>query len=465
MSGPQAAALERERVLAVLFDLFPWARAYRSGPVRAYAAALYEVKTDVSCPVRAHARRAVCKWVSRTARAQGLSRTNAARLAAEIEAFPVLQTGPHLHLLIEPDAFFTHLFSMMGLRSRDAGGYLSYACSTVKFTERSRKGPGWLMLDGQPVNVFGLSRREMIPYSILAERGPCQFRLRPAEGTWQSADAIDELWQVLPRIEFSSAATAIKSANQNLWQRYFDRRLPFLQLDDCDVAGLVIAHLEDPGSWLTSTFLADPKLPVIMLRAIDRLASTPWRGWLRNATHFFWGNDDGGLYPLLLDDGILRPADDQGEGIAFTAEALTKALAAKRIIPNLFLVFMVIAILPGIRVLGGSRHAVYYPLMRYAFCAALVDTGADDELLRSLLHDKRPGAWGHRVIDGAAEPFALVRGKTSNLELLLSRYGSTPLERACGSLDSFTQDALWTELALALASGTASTMRGAWAFA
>ncbi|MGV2102886.1 hypothetical protein [Rhizobium sp. 21-4511-3d] len=455
---------DREQLLGTIFDLFPWTRQYRDEPIRHYAAALYDYRPAVADSTRREARNTLRRWVTKKALERGFGQAQAERLADDIDQYPVLQTGPHLHLLIEPDAFFTHLFSLMGLAALGSRSYISYACSTVKFAEKSRKGPGWLRLDGQAINVFGLSRREMIPYSILAKNQKYEFALKPAEGFSHPHDAIAALEPLLPAGPFPSAAAAIKAANLHLWNAHFDQHVDFLQLDDEDVSDLVLMHLDDPNSWLCRKFLIDPVLPVKILRTIDRLASTPWRDWLKNSTHFFWGCDHGRIFPMELGDGFLSPSNGEGDTIALTREGLMEALAAGRIIPNLLLVFIVIAILPGIRVLGGSRHTVYYPLMRYAFCAGLVDSGCDDNLLRSLVHERRASAWGHRVILETAEPFALLRSKSGAVPSLMSRYGAVSLDQACGSLDGFLEDPLWQDLSSSLKNGGVSTTGGPWAF-
>jgi hypothetical protein len=69
------------------------------------------------------------------------------------------------------------------------------------------------------------------------------------------------------------------------------------------------------------------------------------------------------------------------------------------------------------------------------------------------------------VISDEVEPFALLNSRSGEVASLLSRYGARTFDRSCGSLESFIDDPLWVELAAALANGTASTMRGPWAFA
>jgi hypothetical protein len=119
--------------------------------------------------------------------------------------------------------------------------------------------------------------------------------------------------------------------------------------------------------------------------------------------------------------------------------------------------FIMTSILLGVRVLGGSRHTIYYPLMRYSICEALRKDGLDKALLTDLSGDVRPGAWGHRVISSTCEPFSLLDASDSgNVATLLERFGHMTIETASGSLSSFTPDPLWVGLAAAFASGEAN---------
>ncbi|WP_341487105.1 hypothetical protein [Pararhizobium sp. A13] len=455
-------AVSKGDILALMFELFPWARSYQQTPVRDYAKAAFDVAPlSPDCTIRHHAMSLLRSWIGRAARLRGFAEPQVSRFETEIMAFPVMQTGPHLHLLIEPDAFYTHLFSLMGLNAHRRQSYISYACSTVKFVERGRKGPAWLNLDGQAINVFGLSRRKMIPYSILAKNDRYGFRLQNADLPGHAPEAIVRLMRILPSSDFPSAAEAIKNANRCLWDHYFKGCADFLQLDDDDVADLVIAHLCDEQSWLRLRLIEDRTLASEVLASIDQLAGTAWRGWLKNSTHFFWGCDDGKLFPLWLDGAFLRASTQAKLVIPFSATSLVDALRSRTIVPNLLLMFIVTSMLPGVRVLGGSRHVVYYPLMRYAVCNALRKNGADRSLLVTLSRDVRPGAWGHRVISAAAEPFSLI--EEAGISALLDDYGGLNLEEACGPLSGFTQDPLWAGLAEAFASGKASPASAYWA--
>lgn len=458
--------ISKAEVLNLLFDLFPWARKFEKAPVRDYAAAVFDALPQIqSCDTRIHAMSLVKAWVGETARRRGFDAALAARFENDIASVPVIQTGPHLHLLIEPDAFYTHLFSLMGLGAQQRQTYLCYACSTVKFVERGRKGPGWLELQGQSINVFGLSRSKMIPYSVLAKNGPYQFRLQSADCPGDEPETVARLKQILPLRDFPSAAEAIKSANRCLWRRYFHECISLLQLDDDDVSDLVAKHLSDGKSWLCRRLIGDAQFATEILACVDQLAQSPWQGWLKNSTHYFWGRENGRLFPLRLHGRTLCGKGKEDVQIPFSADCLVNALREGRVVPNLLLMFIVTSILPGVRVLGGSRHTIYYPLMRYAFCTALEKSGRDMVLLATLAQDAMPGAWGHRVISSAAEPFALLEGAgEENIAALIDRFGSMPLDQACGTLSGFTTDGLWADLARAVASGDVAITDSEWAY-
>ncbi len=455
----------KDAVLELIGALFPWIAEFRQRSLADYARATFDVEPHASsCEVRRHAMFLFQRCILRAARNAGLTDDRASLIAAEIINAPVMQAGPHLHLLIEPDAYYTHLFSLMGLTAHRRSAYVSYAVSTVKFVERGRKGPGWLTLGGEAINVFGLSRSQMIPYSILARNGPYRFVLKNVDGADGDGDLVARLRSILPQEEFSSAALAIKRANASLWNRYFDPDIDFLQIDDEDVADLVIEHLQDKSSWLARNLFREGGLVQCLLSCTEALANGPWLGWLKNTTDLFWGNDRGRLFPLRIAGSRLEARGAENFRLEFAAEAVIEALQARKIIPNLFLMFIVTAILPGVRVLGGSRHIVYYPLMRNVFWRALAING-HRELWATMAADRKPGIWGHRVLLKNAEPFSeLDMLGSGNIQAALSKYGSLSLEEACGTLESFVGDPLWAHLKARHDEGSVGANDPEWAF-
>ncbi|EJZ17179.1 hypothetical protein NE852_01100 (plasmid) [Rhizobium sp. Pop5] len=465
-TSPNTELVSKSEVLALIFELFPWLRQFQQASLNDYAKAAFTVGSEPSgCVARSQAMSLLRSHVGAVAQRHGYSAEAVSSFQTEIEVAPVLQCGPHLHLLIEPDAFYTHLFSLMGLRAHGRTSYISYACSTVKFVERGRKGPAWLHVDGDAVNVFGLSRSKMIPYSILGRNGCYRFHLQNVDRPGDDSEAISSLRDLLPRGEFQSAAEAIKAANLCLWERYFGSQVDFLQLDDSDVADLVADHLSDGRSWLRGSLIEDRAFAMRLIHCIDQLADTVWRGWLKNSTHFFWGCTEGRLFPLWLDGRFLRSKAPEDVRVEFSPASLVEALRTGRIVPNLLLMFIVTSILPGVRVLGGSRHTIYYPLMRWAFCEALRSSHRDAQLLNALSNDERPGVWGHRIISWPCEPLLLLNAVgRGSIATLLEQFGKMSIIDACGSFSSFTQDPLWAELNAAYSSGRVDRHSSQWAF-
>jgi hypothetical protein len=432
----ERAAISKSDALGLICHLFPWISRFRNGTLQDYARSVFDIEPHrCGCDVREHAMVLLQACVRRAARKAGFAEDRIHRIGEEIFKAPVMQTGPHLHLLIEPDAYYTHLFSLMGLRAHSRPVYISYAVSTVKFVERGRKGPGWLRLEGNSINVFGLTRSQMVPFSILARNGLYCFRLKNVDLPEFDGDASSRLRSLMPPEEFPSAAEAIRRANAVLWDRFFDPEIDFLQLDDEDIADLVVEHLQDSSSWLARRLIGDANFVHALLQYTEALCEGPWRGWLKNSTDLFWGCENGRLFPLRLAGSQLEARGREDFTLTFSAAHLIHALQARKVIPNLFLMFIVTAMLPGVRVLGGSRHTIYYPLMRYVLGSALRASGADPTLLATIAADVKPGVWGHRVLLANPEPFSeleSLRGR--GISVALEKYRNRSLEDSCGTL-------------------------------
>ncbi|WP_292167092.1 hypothetical protein [Mesorhizobium sp.] len=388
------------------------------------------------------------------------------KLSKQLHSRPVIQTGPHCHLIIEPDAFYTHIFSAIGLRCHKESWYLSYSPSTVKFTESAKKGPGWLRLGDHTLNVFGLSRSKMVPFSVCGRHASQRFALTSSEETTDANQLVEELQTILPHDEFPSAADAIKTANQSLWRRFFaSSNLHLLQIDDLDVGDLVAQHLRDPTSWLSSTLFGAGGFAKSLLTHLRSFDSGPWGGWATTTTDFFWHLSGGRIFPVRLDNRLFLTADEKFS-LRCIPDALVRSLEKGEIIPSLLLSFLVTSVLPGLRALGGSRQVVYYPIMRHALLSALADfpSAANRSVAVSLASDEAAGMWGHRTISpGPTDPFTLIaQSGPSRIGQLIQDYGEMPLKKAWGSLPAFASDPLWQTLCERLALDTAFKDRPIW---
>ncbi|WP_429819948.1 hypothetical protein [Ensifer sp. B1-9] len=403
----------------------------------------------------------LCRCVERACWRSGYSVEEGRSASHYLLASPVLQTGPHCLLLLEPDAFYTHLFSLLGLNAHGCRWHITYHASTVSFTEKAKKGPGWFTLENEALNVFGLPRSRLDSFSVCGLNGPFRFALSNGKGDLAPNDAAAALLAQLPSGEFASAADAIRAANQTLWRAKLPFPIKLLQLDDFDIADLVADHLDDAGSWMSARFIGNGKVAENILDAMDRLNIGPWQGWIRRTTDFFWRMEKGRIIPLRLEDSTLRASGPSNFEMQFLPDSIAAALRQRAIVPSLFTVFLVLSMLPGVRALGGCRQTIYYPLMRYLTAIGLERSGNLD-LLTELRGDDRPGLWGHRILKPAGGyPFREIE-LFGGVAAPLSKYAEMPLVQSCGDLASFTRDQIWAELSKRIASGVITPGAAEW---
>lgn len=455
----------KQAILGSLEALYPWMRSYHHRPLREYASRLFEAPASRPvADIRHRAFKKLLEIIRRAASRSGLSTDTTSKICSDFEQRRVLQTGPHLLLLTEPEAYYSHVFSLLGLSAHGCSTYVSYASSTVSLAEKRRKGPGWLTADGKLINVFGLSRSRMAGSSLLAGPGSYRLELVPAEPNAEGK-SLALLRHLLPKDQFERPAHAIKAANLKLWPKMFEGGFAFLQLDDEDGADLVADHLSDVDSRLRAWLFDDPELVSNIVAGLDRLMAGPWSGWLTRGTDFFWLYENGKRVQLRLMAGALVNPTTGMRIAHFTAPDILERLANRSLIPNLLLVLLVLSILPGVRVLGGSHQPIYYPLMRYIVFRALEDAGVDADLRLALATDDMSGAWGHRVIGCHDDPLNLfANGGTSGMSDLIDRLGDIPLAEACGSMSGFVTDPSWHELHSRLRMGLIAPNDEEWAF-
>ncbi|MGX8009037.1 hypothetical protein ACVDG8_008490 [Mesorhizobium sp. ORM8.1] len=461
-----ADADAKQIILGSLATLYPWMRPCYARPVRDYASRLFEAPRQTAEPaIRRRAFSKLLDTISNAGKRSGLPASAVSRICSEFAERRVLQTGPHLFLLLEPEAYYTHILSLLGLSAHGCSSYVSYAVSTVSLVEKPRKGPGWFAVDGKPINVFGLSRSRMIGYNLLTGPASYRFELVPTEPN-KEGGALAQLRSLLPQTPFDRPSHAIKAANLMLWPKLFGDTFAFLQIDDEDIADLVADHLSDDDSWLRTRLLEHPTVASNIVAGLDRLGAGPWSGWLARGTDFFWFYENGKRLPLRLTAGdLIHPAT--GTKVArFTASDIIERLANRSLIPNLLLMFLVLSILPRVRALGGSYQPLYYPLMRYVVCQALEIAGIDGDLRRALATDDMPGAWGHRVIECDDDPFEqFLECRTGAVSGLVNRVGDIPFAKACGSMSSFVTDPSWQQLHNRLRQRMIAPTDAEWAYA
>lgn len=87
-----------------------------------------------------------------------------------------------------------------------------------------------------------------------------------------------------------------KTRERSALGSFFDSDVDFLQLDDEDIADLVVDHLQDSSSWLTRRLIGDANFAHDLLRYTEALCE----GRSKNSTDLSWGCEHGRLFPLRL---------------------------------------------------------------------------------------------------------------------------------------------------------------------
>lgn len=263
-----------------------------------------------------------------------------------------------------------------------------------------REGPGWLDVGDDKVNLFGLGRHKLCRKSVCVA-GPVSLNKRAIEAVGDETDASRWRGTLLASRDkvFGTAADALTALNEDLvanWDRSCMAAPVFI--DDRLAASAMVRHLEHDDS-LLSRLLTQPARRLRLDRALQEAVSSPFGRFLPNATDYFWGIREERVRRLVLDNGhLIEPDRPHGLSVPFERPHLRQALLDGVLLPNLFLMFLVLAILPRVRVVGGLRQIGYVALFHSILLAALDEDAPEERDLAAELQI-RENAWGTRVID------------------------------------------------------------------
>jgi len=202
--------------------------------------------------------------------------------------------------------------------------------------------------------------------------------------------------------------------NSRLWKRLFPQLDPipemvYLELEKVS-SMLLERDLTAPTS-LASLILFDPVLRDHILTELDGITGC-WKRSLRErqfpstsvpvrertrpleswGTLFFWGLDDAGRkFSLNLNsnksgDLILTGIDDSGAVmmLPYTPGTLIKAIQEKKLLPSVFLCFIILLFARGLACVGGYFQGEYLPKMKQGISRALQKTQHYPELIQHI---------------------------------------------------------------------------------
>jgi hypothetical protein len=365
----------------------------------------------------------------------------------QFESAPVIQSGAHCQLLLDRYSFFSNLLFYMGARECNRRHLVTFQSTTNTLESSPGKGPGWLTAAGRRLNVFGLSRRVLQKTSVMRLAGPLSFALL-ASGPLEPATEsyLRTLRQRFEGQPFPSAREAFAAMNASLWSDWGAANdTGHVWLDEDFATRVLIRHLKRGG--LLASLLSSPRGRAgLALRAND--ITPDYRAFVPQGTEIFWDLTRSRIRAMRLQGSDLRGED--GATLSLQAEALIGRLQRGECVPSLFLQFLVLSILPRVRVTGGLRQCVYYTVFQQQILrlATLVDPSSDlvkDLSLNTLNH------WGMRVIEEQWQPIdRLALGRIEDWETVRRDIGRVGLREAIHDLRIFNADSKWTQVLLRL---------------
>jgi hypothetical protein len=332
----------------------------------------------------------------------------------EFEHRPVIQSGLHCLLLMDRITFDALLLAWLGAVENGLSAFFGFMGTTMTMETIGREGPGWL------------------------------------EAVGDETDASRWLGTLLASQDkvFGTAADALTALNEDLvadWDRS-GMALPVF-IDDRLAASVVARHLEYDGS-LLSRLLIEPARRQRLECALQAAASSPFGRFLPNATAYFWGIREERVRKLVLENGhLIEPDRPHGLSIPFERPHLRQALLDGVLLPNLFLMFLVLAILPRVRVVGGLRQIGYVALFHSILLAALDENAPEERDLAAELQ-VRENAWGMRVIDEKISVREQLAGLPEGALFpdLLRQYRSRTFAETTDDLKLVRENARWRKI-------------------
>lgn len=376
-----------------------------SAPVRDYAANLWKFDVPPTSVLCQKARTSF-EEVLEGNLFDILSVNDAKEAMQEFRLHPVIHTGTHTQLILDPVTFHTFVFSLLGAKAANLKNVLISSSSTITFKARAKQGPGWLQIGSTAVNLFGLSNRALSS-SVCAYKEPVRFNLRGVEQAARNLggagkSAVERVLATLSNVPPTTALEAFQKGNSGLiqlWHREMAPRPIFF--DDRFVAAVAIRHIRDDQSIL-SRLIFDAARRRNLLNNLSRVANDSlYSKFFSRNTDLFWGVRNGRIRTLSCKDGtLIEPNNQQGLIIPLTQESIEEGLKQGALLPDLFLTVLLMSMLPKIRVLGGLRQIGYYPAVKKVLLDCLDTTQHEQELAREIRTTQLNG-WGMRVSEPA----------------------------------------------------------------
>jgi hypothetical protein len=371
-------------------------------------------------------------------------------VAHTLAAFPVIQTAPHCQLYVDPMAFWAYLLGWIGASEAGCPLLPVFNTATVTLQSRASSGPAWLTTSRGASNITTSPSSRLAGTSVCAAGRAVAYDRAKIAAAWQRAG--DDERPGIAKLERSivdadSLADSTDRTNTALLRGLSGARIVPVLFSESLVADLMADLLvgEDP---LICAMLFDPGRQARLRLGFERATSRLYGHFLSTPTAHFWATRERKIRRLELQDGwLVEVCADAAEGVRVRYEraAIADALRAGVLVPNLFWSFALVAILPGLTAIGGTRQIGYLEGFVDILCQALDPCDADEAELHEGLRTTRSCFWGAKVIESMPSPLAVLSRLSAGSELdeLARQCRSITLREATRDLEVFRDHQRW----------------------
>lgn len=306
----------------------------------------------------------------------------------------VIQTANHCQLLLDAPSFYSTFLTWMGAKSAGLRNYVVFNSIAVTLETRARSGPGWVPATGSSLPLFNVSRRTLERTSVMGLANP-SFNA-------ETIDILSDLgielpWREIEAMPMASAENLITSANLGLHSKWSPNGPGVVFINDRFISNLLIEHIKHRT--LVYDILFEPDRRHALLKNLSEHRGRPHGGSLiPKSTELFWALDKGRIQPLsVLGSRIM--SNKINFDVIIDPVSIVELLESGEIIPDLFVLFIILSFLPRVKVLGGLRQIGYIPMLQKVFLDSLDLSDPSENQIFDALNGHPLHGWTMRAID------------------------------------------------------------------
>lgn len=289
----------------------------------------------------------------------------------EFRKFPAIQVADHIGLFYDSTNFLNNFLWNISLENNDIKYIFTSQCETVRAVQDVQNffGPGYIELNENVYNIFGLSRNKLKNINVAA-LDDCRFlfELVLGEKEIHFPDILEDI--IRTSQEPGYAPDMFRKANLLFWSsmKYSNKRKMVL-FDRRYFSDILAENIAQEAPLLDAMLFAS-ETRKSFLEIKNRIIESPENLVLRNTTDFFYLKKGKELVPLKIsDEGVFydgRSGDVviiNGETLRADKKIISEALLNRQIYPDLVLSNIFGHILPNIIAMGGTSQLEYLPII------------------------------------------------------------------------------------------------------